>query len=137
MGRENAGCALALSDTLCNKYNITEYGRSCLPCTALPYSHTAARPRWVTPFYVLRYFLRVGTLRAQDSKCHSRHFFTPKVRSQNAGHTTVREQYFQLCGLRPRIKRHCCTFEGTSRKNAGPSSKVRSHNAAHLHQNRT
>jgi len=72
-------CGLALSDTLCNKYNITEYGRSCLPCTALPYSHTAARPRWVTPFYVLRYFLRVGTLRAQDSKCHSRHFFTPKA----------------------------------------------------------
>ena len=60
-----------------------------------------------------------------------------KLRSQNAEHTTVREQYFQLCGLRPRIKRHGCTFEGTSRKNAGPSSKVRSHNAAHLHQNRT
>ena len=93
------GCALALSDTLCNNYNITEYGRSCLPCTALPYSHTAARPRWVTPFYVLRYFLRVGTLRAQDSKCHSRHFFTPKLRSRNAGHFPVRSQNFQKNGL--------------------------------------
>ena len=92
-------CGLALSNTLCNKYNITEYGRSCLPCTALPYSHTAARPRWVTPFYVLRYFLRVGTLRAQDSKCHSRHFFTPKLRSRNAGHFPVRSQNFQKNGL--------------------------------------
>ena len=92
-------CGLALSNTLYNKYNITEYGRSCLPCTALPYSHTAARPRWVTPFYVLRYFLRVGTLRAQDSKCHSRHFFTPKLRSRNAGHFPVRSQNFQKNGL--------------------------------------
>ena len=37
-----------------------------------------------------------------------------------------------LCGLRPRIERHSCTFEGTSRKIAGPSSKLRSLNAAHL-----
>ena len=33
-----------------------------------------------------------------------------------------------------RIKRHCCTFEGTDlvRKTHEPTSKLRSHNAAHL-----
>ena len=45
--------------------------------------------------------------------------------------------FLEICGLRPRIKRHNCTFEDTSRKKAGPFSKVRSHNAAHLQKNRT
>ena len=30
-------------------------------------------------FYVLRLILKVGTFRAQYSKCHPRHFFTPEA----------------------------------------------------------
>ena len=33
-------------------------------------------------FYVLRSLLRVGTLRAQYSKCHSRHFFISPTRKR-------------------------------------------------------
>ena len=41
--------------------------------TLQPYGCVPARS---TPFYVLRSSLKVGTFRAQYSKCHPRHFFT-------------------------------------------------------------
>ena len=47
--------------------------------TLQPYGCVPARS---TPFYVLRSILKVGTFRAQYSKCHSRHFFTEFSRSQ-------------------------------------------------------
>ena len=75
-----AGYALSFSETVVPSdaalllYHT--YWRSCLPCTALPYSRTAAYPQGVRHSMYCAFFLRVGTLRAQYSKCHSRHFFT-------------------------------------------------------------
>ena len=37
-----------------------------------------------------------------------------------------------MCGLRPRIERHCCNFEGTDLATLA-TSKLRSLNAAHEH----
>ena len=110
--------------------------RSYLPCTVLPYSHTAAWPQGSRHSMYCASSLEWG-LFGRNTRSAFRRTPSRNWQRKDRGLARIvfglillitREMHvlLRMCRLRPYVEWHGCTFEGTL------SSKLRSHNAAYL-----